>query len=158
MVTTEAPGAEANAAQGRRSFVDTWTEVVADAGGLLRAEAALARLETRENLRGFAHDTARIGVGALLLSTAIVMLSVAGVIALSYWLGMLPALLLVSAICTLLGYWLYRTGASGLSARRILPDRALARMSRDLERLSRQGSQLATQNADLPDEVVHEKP
>lgn len=136
MVTPETTGLDTGAAEGRRSFVDTLTEVVADAGGLLRAEAAMARLETGENLRGFFRDAARVGAGVLLLSTTIVMLAVAGVVALSYWLGMLPALLVVAAVCALLGFWLVHSGVDSILTRRILPERSLARVSRDLERIS----------------------
>lgn len=142
MVTPDPTGFDTSDASGRRSLVDTVTEVVADAGGLLRAEAAMARLETGENLKGIAVESAKIGAGAVLLSVTIVMVAVAGVVALSYWVGMLPALLLVAAVCALIGTWLVRSGSDGMSAQRILPERSLARMSRDLERLSEQGAPL----------------
>ena len=133
------------AAPGRRSFVDTFTEVVADAGGLVRAEAAMARLETGENLRGFARQSAKIGAGVVLLSVTIVMLAVAGVVGLAYLIGTLPALLLVAGVCALLGIWLLRNGLDGMGAQRLLPERTLSRMSRDLERLSEQGAPLSTE-------------
>ncbi|MCG2841340.1 phage holin family protein [Sandaracinobacter sp. RS1-74] len=142
MVTTEAPGGAASAAPGRRSFVDTWTEVAADAGGLIRAEAAMARLETGENLRGFAGDAARIGAGALLISVTIVLLAVAAVVALAHLVGMLAALLIVAGICAVAGWLLVRSGKEAISTRRLLPERSLSRMSRDLERLSAQGAPL----------------
>ena len=153
-MTPETTGIETGAAPGRRSFVDTFTEVVADAGGLLRAEAAMARLETGENVRGFARESAKIGAGAVLLSVTIVMLSVAGVVALSYWVGMLPALLLVAALCALIGAWLVRSGSAGLSTQRILPERSLSRMSRDLERLSQQGAPLQADGAPVAEGKV----
>jgi hypothetical protein len=146
MVTPDPSSVETSAAPGRRSFVDTWTEVVADAGGLLRAEAAMARLETGENLRGIARESAKIGAGAVLLSVTLVMLAVAGVLGLSYLVGMLAALLLVAGICALLGFWLVRSGVDGIAGRRILPERSLSRMSRDLERISSQGAPLAAGN------------
>ena len=157
-MTTVTSGLDAGAAQGRRSFVDTWTEVVADAGGLLRAEAAMARLETGENLRGFARQSAKIGAGVVLLSVTLVMLAVAGVVALSYWLGMLPALLLVSAICAIIGLWLVRSGIDGFTGQRILPERSLSRMSRDLERLSAQGAPLPDGANAVAEGKFHETP
>ena len=155
MVTPDRPDADGGAAfggsaPGRRSFVDTFTEVVADAGGLVRAEAAMARLETGENLRGLARQSAKIGAGAVLLSVTIVMLAVAGVVGLGYLIGTLPALLLVAGVCALLGFLLLRNGLDGMSSQRLLPERTLSRMSRDLERLSEQGAPLSAESKAEP--------
>ena len=155
-MTTDRQGPDVGAAPGRRSFVDAFTEVVADAGGLVRAEAAMARLETGENLRGFARQSARIGAGVVLLSVTIVMLAVAGVLGLAYLVGTVPALLLVAAFCALLGVWLVRNGLDGMSSQRLLPERALSRMSRDLERLSEQGAPLSTEAK--AEGKIHEAP
>lgn len=156
MVTPDPSANEAGAAPGRRSIVDTFTEVVADAGGLVRAEAAMARLETGENLRGLGRQSAKIGAGLILFSVTIVMVAVAGVVALAYLIGMVPALLLVAAVCALLGTWLVRNGLDGMSTQRILPERSLSRMSRDLERLSEQGSPLAPDS--IPEGQLNEAP
>lgn len=131
---------------GRRSIVETWTEVVADAGGLVRAEAALARAETGRNMRLIGRESAKILVGGTLALTALMFLTVAAVLALSEFIGLLPALLVVAAFCLGVGWLLISRGIDGVSGQSILPERVLKRIVRDLDRLA--------DRAPLPDAPV----
>jgi hypothetical protein len=124
------------AAQPRRSIVDTWTEVIADAGGLVRTEAALARAETAANLKSIGRQSAKLGAGAVLLSMALVFLTVAAVVAIAHLTGLLPALLIVAVLCVATGLLLLRSGQSRLSGQNLLPERTLGRMARDLDQLA----------------------
>lgn len=137
MDTGAEPGPDlSSAAIPRRSIVDTWIEVVADAGGLVQTEARLARLEVSGNVSRIGRESAKIGAGALFLSLAAIFATVAAVVALAAFIGMLFALLVVMAICGLVGIILVKAGAKGLSGASLLPDRSLGRMSRDLGKLS----------------------
>ena len=98
------------AAAPRRSIVDVWTEVAADAGGLIRAEAALARLETGQNLRHAGVQSLKLLAGAVLLAVALVFLAVALVVALSLWIGLVAALLAVAAVSVLMGLVMFVMG------------------------------------------------
>jgi hypothetical protein len=126
----------------RRSIVETWTEVVADAGGLVRAEAALARAETAANLKGLGIQTGKLVVGGMLLLLALVFLTTGLIAALALVTGWLAALLIVAAVCAGCGVLLVNWGRTGMSNQQILPERSLRRMSRDLERLAEQGAPL----------------
>jgi hypothetical protein len=126
----------------RRSIVETWTEVVADAGGLVRAEAALARAETAANLKAFGVQSAKLAFGMALLMLAMVFLTTAAVAALAVFTGWLVALLIVGGLCIAVGLLLVSRGRAALSDQQILPERSLKRMSRDLERLAEQGAPL----------------
>ena len=130
----EAPGAEP-----RRSIRATFTEVVADASGLVRTEAALARAETSANVRAIGRSSAVIGAGAVLMAVALIFLTVAGVVALASWIGMLWALLVMALLCGGLGFALVAHGQSRLSTQAILPERTLNRMSADLQKLAARG-------------------
>lgn len=138
--TPESASGEASAP--RRSIVETWTEVVADAGGLVRAEAALARAETTANLKALGIQTGKMVAGAMLMLLALVFLTTALVAAVALLTGWLVALLIVAALCAGGGLLLVSWGRSRLSGQQILPERSLRRMSRDLERLAEQGSPL----------------
>jgi fatty acid desaturase len=127
---------ESGGAPRRRSIVETWTEVAADAGGLVRAEAALARAETAANLRVVGMQSAKMLAGLALLMLALVFLTVAVLAAIAHFIGWLPALLIVALLCVGSGLLLLRSGRNRLADQNILPERSLSRMSRDLERLS----------------------
>ena len=120
----------------RRSIVETWTEVVADAGGLVRAEAALARAETERNIRLIGRESAKILVGGMLALMALVFLTIAAVVALAEFIGLLPALLVVAGFSLGAGWLLISRGLEGVSGQSILPERVLKRMGRDLDRLA----------------------
>ena len=125
------PG-EKTAAIPPRSLVETWTEVFADAGGLVRAEAALARAETEQNLRTLGRESAKVIAGGMLALMALVFLTIAAVVALAEFIGLLLALLVVAVLCMGGAWLLIANGLDGVSGQPILPDRTLRRMSRDL--------------------------
>jgi hypothetical protein len=140
--TPEPDGDESGAPERRRSIVETWIEVFADAGGLVRAEARLARAETAENLKALGRQTAKLVAGTVLLAMALVFLTVAAVAALAQVTGLLAALLIVTAGCVVVGAVLLRSGAGRLSGQSILPERSLGRMSRDLDNLAARAAPL----------------
>lgn len=120
----------------RRSIVQTWTEVFADAGGLVRAEAALARAETAGNLNAIARESAKVVVGGMLALMALVFLTVSAVVALAYFTGLLLALLIVALVCLGAGWLLVKQGLDGVSGLPVLPERSLRRMGNDLDMLA----------------------
>lgn len=144
MATTPDPAPEAPTTsadvRGRRSLVGTWTEVVADAGGLIRAEARLARMETADNLKAVGRGSAAIGAGAVLLMLALVFVTVAAVAALAVLIGLIWALLGVAVACAVIGALLVNAGQARLSGQKLLPERTLKRMSNDLDRLAARAS------------------
>ncbi len=120
----------------RRSIVDTWVELFADVGGLVRVEAALARAETAHNLKAVGVQSAKMAAGFALLLMALMFLTVATVVGIAHFLGYLPALLLVTALCAGGGLGLLISGRNRLVGQTILPERVLKRMARDLDRIA----------------------
>lgn len=120
----------------RRSIVDTWIELFADAGGLVRVEAALARAETTQNLQAIGKQSAKLAAGFALLMMALVFLTISAVVAIAHFIGYLPALLLVTAGCVGAGLLLMQSARTALAGLTILPERALNRMARDLDVLA----------------------
>jgi hypothetical protein len=120
----------------RRSIVDTWVELFADAGGLVRVEAALARGETAQNLKAVGRESAKMVAGFALLIMALVFLTIAAVVAIAHFIGYLPALLVVTLMCVAGGAGLILSGKNRLSGQTILPERTLARMARDLDAIA----------------------
>lgn len=147
--TPEAAGLDAGAAPPRRSILRTWSEVVADAGGLLRAEATLARLETADNLRGAGRNALKMGAGLLLLAIAVIFLAVGAVVALAAMIGLGWALLAVALANAAVGAWLLWRGQAGLAAISLLPERAMARLSHDLERLGERADRRTRSDSSL---------
>lgn len=138
MTATPEPAADAGDRAGperapRRSIVDTWIELFADAGGLVRVEAALARAETTENLKAIGRQSAKMAAGFALLLMALVFLTVATVVAIAHFIGYLPALLVVTLLCVGAGLGLMHSGRTALVGQTILPERVLKRMARDLD-------------------------
>ncbi|MGL6042335.1 MAG: phage holin family protein [Sandaracinobacteroides sp.] len=131
-----APTAGAAAGARKQSIIETFIEVLADSGGLLRAEAALARAETGLNLRAAGLQSGKLLAGLVFLSLALVFLNIAVVVALAHFIGMLAALLIFAGLGTVAGGLLMRSGLRGLSSQQILPERTLGRISRDLGRLA----------------------
>lgn len=117
----------------RRSIVDTWIELFADAGGLVRVEAALARAETAQNLKAVGRQSAKMAAGFALLMMALVFLTIAAVVAIAHFIGYLPALLLVMVACAGAGVGLMLSAKTALAGQTILPERVLKRMARDLD-------------------------
>jgi len=133
--TPETAGLDAGAEAPRRSILGTWAEVVADAGGILRTEARLARLETADNLKGAGRNALKMGAGLLLLAIAVIFLAVGAVVALAAVIGLGWALLAVALANAAAGGLLLWQGQAGLAGARLLPERTMARLSSDLERL-----------------------
>jgi hypothetical protein len=117
----------------RRSIVDTWIELFADAGGLVRVEAALARAETAQNLKAVGRESAKMAAGFALLMMALVFLTIAAVVGIAHFIGYLAALLLVTLLCVGGGVALLVSGKNRLAGQTILPERVLNRMARDLD-------------------------
>jgi hypothetical protein len=140
----------ATGAQGRRSLVGTWTEVLADTGGLLRAEARMARIETSDNLRSLGHSGAAIGAGLVLLTLALVFATVAGVVALAAVIGLVWALVGVAVLCLGGGLALVSGGLGRLSRQALLPERTLQRVSDDLDRLAARAEPAPSADASEP--------
>lgn len=131
--TGEAGDRAAAHAAARRSIVDTWMELFADAGGLVRVEAALARAETAQNLKAVGAQSAKMAAGFALLLMALMFLTVATVVGIAHFIGYLLALLLVTALCVGGGLALLISGKNRLAGQTILPERVLNRMARDLD-------------------------
>jgi uncharacterized membrane protein YqjE len=131
--TPETAGLDAGAEAPRRSILGTWAEVVADAGSLLRTEAALARLETADNLKGAGRNALKMGAGLLLLAIAVIFLAVSAVVALAAVIGLGWALLAVALVNAAAGGWLMWQAQAGLADISLLPERTMARLSHDLE-------------------------
>lgn len=117
----------------RRSIVDTWVELFADAGGLVRVEAALARAETAQNLKAVGKQSAKMAAGFALLMMALVFLTIAAVVGIAHFIGYLASLLLVMLLCVGVGAALLISGKNRLAGQTILPERVLKRMARDLD-------------------------
>ncbi len=153
--TPEAAGIDAGAEAPRRTILGTWTEVIADAGGILRAEAALARLETADNLKGAGRNALKMGAGLLLLTIAVIFLAVGAVVALAAVIGLGWALLAVALVNAAAGALLLWQGQAGLARVSLLPERTMARLTGDLERLG--GRADRRREAGGPAEVVHDE-
>jgi hypothetical protein len=108
-------------------------ELFADAGGLVRVEAALARAETAQNLKAVGAQSAKMAAGFALLLMALMFLTVATVVGIAHFIGYLLALLLVTALCVGGGLALLISGKNRLAGQTILPERVLNRMARDLD-------------------------
>lgn len=132
----DASDREARERAPRRSIVDTWIELFADAGGLVRVEAALARAETAQNLKAVGRQSAKMAAGFALLMMALVFLTIAAVVGIAHFIGYLPALLLVTVLCVGGGVALLVSGKNRLAGQTILPERVLNRMARDLDVLA----------------------
>lgn len=132
----------------RRSLIDTWTEVVADASGLVRAEARLARVETATNLRALVRSSVTILLGLVLTMVAVTFFSVAAVVGLASFIGLGWALVSVAASCVALGVVLILLGQARMGLLKILPDQSIRRVSADLHRLSLRGRAMMTSAGD----------
>ncbi len=156
-MTAEAPVEAPPPGPGRRSLVETWTEVVADASGLVQAEAALARAETSANLKALGLNSALLAGGVALMGLALVFLTVAAVVALAEAIGLLWALLAVGVACVAVGFVLIGSGRSRLAGQKLLPDRAIGRISSDLQALSARGRPMAHDGAAFSERTLGEQ-
>jgi membrane protein len=114
--------------QQRRSLADLVKSLGDDAATLVRQEIALVRAEIRENLGALGRDAARIAVGAgivlfgVLVFVAFLVIGLGALLGGMYWLSsLLIALLFLGG-----GGALVYSGARGLGATRLVPEKALA--------------------------------
>ena len=117
------------AARRRRPIWQLWSETVEGARATVQAELALVRAETAHNFRALRWSVAKIGVGMLFLMAALTLATVAVALWLTKAIGAAPTLLLLGLVYLLIGALLVRSGAAGVSLRRIMPARSLARLS-----------------------------
>lgn len=127
----------ASEAPNRQSIPAMLADVAADVGGILRAEAVLGREEAAANARALAGSGLRLAAGLLMLSLMTTFGTVAIVVALADVIGLLWALLAVTALCLVAAIILIAAARRRFANASLLPDRSLARVSSDLERLSR---------------------
>ena len=120
----------------RPSIASLLSEVVADAGGIVRAEAHLARLEVEGNVRAVGRSAFQAFAGLMFVGLALSFAAVAAVVALSLLVGLLWALLIVTGLCVATGVLLLRRARTLLRGVRLLPEASFGRMADDLERLS----------------------
>ncbi len=134
----------------QRSILNTWADLLFGIGGLIHAEARLIRAETSANFQGAGRNVLLLAAGGLLLLVALVFLAVAAVMALATVTGMLWALALVAIACLIIGIVLIRNAQRRLERQSFLPERALARMAADLDRM--------TERVDAPPPLPYEDP
>jgi hypothetical protein len=130
------------------SIRQTLGAVVSDAGGLLRAEASLAKLETQANLGQLGSAAVRIGLAVALLFLTLVFATVAMVVALATVLTLLWALLIVTGVCLVAGLVVLGAGRARLTHVRLLPEETLGRIAADLDRLSGRTESLRSARAE----------
>ncbi len=124
-------GADESAAPpGRRPLGQLWADTISGARATAEAELSLVRAETAGNFKMLRWSFARIGIGMLFLMAALVLATVAVAIWLTGMFGVVPTLLLLAGAYLLVGAWLVRSGADGVSLRRMLPMVSIARLSR----------------------------
>jgi uncharacterized membrane protein YqjE len=103
-----------------------------DAAALVRHEIALAKLEVRENIKGYARDAAKIGVAAavgLLGLCALVAFAIAGLGDLidNYWLGALIVAVLLLATAGVMA----RAGLAHMRRNSVAPEETVATLKED---------------------------
>jgi hypothetical protein len=140
-------------AEPSRSIVEALTEVVADASGLVRAEAQLARIETVDNAAKAGAAVVRIGIGAVFLVLALTFATVAMVVALASMIGLLWALLAVAGGSVLVGILLVATGRGALSGVSLMPRKSMARISADIDSLTSRAESIRQRSADPGNDV-----
>lgn len=121
----------------RQSVPNMLADVVADIGGIVRAEVQLGRDETVANARALVGATVQFAAGLLMLALAATFATVALVVALANAIGLLWALLSVTALCVLLAAGLVVAARRGFASGHLLPEKSLHRVADDLDRLAR---------------------
>lgn len=124
----------------RQSIPNMLADVIADIGGIVRAEVQLGRDETVANARAFAGATVQFAGGLLMLALAVTFGTVALVVALANAIGLLWALLSVTALCLLLAVILVAVARRNFASRRLIPEKTLHRVADDLDRLAQRTS------------------
>ena len=115
-----------------RSIPDIATDLLSHFPILIRKEAQLARVELSENMSRIGFGIAFIGIGAVLLIPALVVLLEAGVAALER-AGFLPAIssLIVGGAAFVVGVILMLIGIGRMKAANLVPERTIQQVQAD---------------------------
>lgn len=114
---------------------DLLRRLVDDVLQLFRSELHLALGEVRGNIGATLGSLAFIGIGAMLLSVAMLCLLGAGVAWLAQSVGIVAAALIVAAVAGVIAALCIAVGVARLKATQIAPRRAFANLARDAETL-----------------------
>jgi membrane protein DedA with SNARE-associated domain len=117
-----------------RSIPEIFTDLVAQLTTLLRTEGQLARTEMSEKISQVAVGLGQLLAGAVLLIPALVILLQAGVAALVQQMNIAEpwAALIVGGAALLIGLILALVGAGRLKAERLVPNRTIHQLQRDV--------------------------
>jgi Putative Actinobacterial Holin-X, holin superfamily III len=116
-----------------RSLPNIFTDIVNQMRTLVRKEAQLARVEMSEKITQVAIGLGLIVVGAVLLMPALVILLQAGVAGLvEYGIKDPWAALIIGGAALLIGIILALIGASRLKADRLVPNKTIHQVQRDI--------------------------
>jgi hypothetical protein len=116
-----------------RSLPNIFTDIVNQMATLVRKEAQLARVEMSEKITQVAIGLGLIVVGAVLLMPALVILLQAGVAGLvEYGIKDPWAALIVGGAALLIGIILALIGVSRLKADRLVPNKTIHQVQRDM--------------------------
>lgn len=102
---------------------------------LVRSELRLAGGEVRSRIEESATSLAAIGLGAMLISVAMLCLLGAGVAFLAQYVGVTSAALIVAAGALAVAGGLIYWGISNLRSQQLAPSRAVANLKRNVELL-----------------------
>ncbi len=105
--------------------------LIADVVTLISSEANVAVAELRRNIAGAGSGLALIGLGAMLVSVALLCLLGATVAFLAQFVGIPLAALIVAAVAAVIAGVLIAAGLKQLKSSEIMPRKALARLRRD---------------------------
>jgi uncharacterized membrane protein YqjE len=105
--------------------------LIADVVTLISSEANVAVAELRRNIAGAGNGLALIGLGAMLVSVALLCLLGATVAFLAQFVGIPLAALIVAAVAAVIAGVLIAAGLKQLKSSEIMPRKALARLRRD---------------------------
>lgn len=131
----------------RQSIPNMLADVIADIGGIVRAEVQLGRDETVDNARAFAGAAVQFASGLLLVALAATFGTVALVVALAKAIGLLWALLSVTLLCLVAAAVLVMAARRSVASRRLLPEQTLHRVADDLDRLAQRTGATALSGA-----------
>ena len=131
----------AGATHESRSIGDLLRDLATDSAHLIRQELTLARTEAQEKVYQTTHAMTALIAGALLAFAALIVLLDALVYGLTdagleRWL----AALIVGGVVAAIGFLLVRKGQNDLSATRLVPERTMASVRKDMHLVKEQVS------------------
>ena len=131
----------AGATHESRSIGDLLRDLATDSAHLIRQELTLARTEAQEKVYQTTHAMTSLIAGALLAFAALIVLLDALVYGLTdagleRWL----AALIVGGVVAAIGFLLVRKGQNDLSATRLVPERTMASVRKDMHLVKEQVS------------------